>query len=190
MRIEFIGTGTEARPVQGFEGVYSVTADGQVWSHPRKVAAKAGWHRMTKLRRLKRIENHNGYWYVNLYTPEGKQVRMFVHRLVAMAWLPPPTEGRDQVNHLDGDRKNADVSNLEWCTSSENHRHAYRTGIRSVHATTIERIRAVGRSQRRLSDEQIAQAKRLHANGASLAKIAALMGCHRATVHNIVTNRR
>lgn len=190
MRIEFIGNPLETRPVRGFEGLYSVSADGQVWSHARKVVSKAGWQRSTGLRQLKRIENHHGYWYVNLYTHAGKQVRMFVHRLVAMAWLPAPAEGRDQVNHIDGDRKNANVENLEWCTCSENHRHAYRSGLRSVPLATIERMKALGRAQRRLTDEQIAEARTLHANGSSLAKIAALMGCHRATIHNFVTPRR
>ena len=190
MRIESTGTPPVTRPVRGFEGMYSVSSDGQVWSHPREVVSRAGWRRRTGLRQLKHVSNHNGYPYVNLYTTKGEQVRMFVHRLVAIAWLPEPTPGRDQVNHIDGNRQNPAVENLEWCTSSENHRHAYRSGLRTVLPSTIERMRAAGRAKRVLTDEQIAQAKALHKSGSSLARIATVMGCHRATIHNFVTTRR
>lgn len=64
-----------------------------------------------------------GYRTVTL---DGKPQR--VHRLVAMAFIPNP-EGKPFVNHIDGNKANNDVRNLEWCTHQENVDHAIRTGL-------------------------------------------------------------
>lgn len=56
----------------------------------------------------------------------GVRRYFLVHRLVAAAFVPE-VPGRDQVNHIDGDRLNNHASNLEWCTQSQNNLHARRT---------------------------------------------------------------
>ena len=52
----------------------------------------------------------------------------YVHRMVAETWIPNPHHHRD-VNHINGDKNDNRVENLEWVTHSENIRHAYRTGL-------------------------------------------------------------
>lgn len=51
-----------------------------------------------------------------------------VHRVIAEAFLPSD-EGKEFVNHKDGNKRNNNISNLEWCTREENIQHAYRTGL-------------------------------------------------------------
>lgn len=69
----------------------------------------------------------NGYLRVSL-SIDGKQKNFAVHRLVAMAFIPNP-KNKSQVNHIDGDKLNNCVENLEWVSSKENMRHAFRTGL-------------------------------------------------------------
>lgn len=64
-----------------------------------------------------------GYCQIDL----GKKT-VKVHRLVALAFIPT-IEGKTQVNHIDGNKQNNHVSNLEWCDNAENQTHAYATGL-------------------------------------------------------------
>lgn len=72
------------------------------------------------------ISTHNRYVKIHLdkFYP--------LHRLVAIHFIPNP-DNLPQVNHKDGDRMNNSVSNLEWCSSSDNVSHAYRTGLKTNH---------------------------------------------------------
>ncbi|CAG8594642.1 9666_t:CDS:2, partial [Diversispora eburnea] len=54
--------------------------------------------------------------------------KYFVHRLIASAFCPKK-EGKEYVNHIDGDSTNNKASNLEWCSKKENSQHAVRLGL-------------------------------------------------------------
>lgn len=73
----------------------------------------------------------NGYLMVCLYRRYGAGINVFVHRLVAMAFVVNFDKCRDQVNHKNGIKDCNDSYNLEWCTNKENVRHSYNTGLRS-----------------------------------------------------------
>ena len=69
-----------------------------------------------------------GYYEFFMRKPEGGRERFKVHRLVAKHFLNPII-GKDCVNHIDGNKTNNNVSNLEWCTHLENMQHASATGL-------------------------------------------------------------
>lgn len=73
---------------------------------------------------LKYQINHKGYRTVTLKTRKT----ISLHRLVALAFIPNP-ENKEHVNHIDGNKENNHVSNLEWVTASENNKHAFATGL-------------------------------------------------------------
>lgn len=74
-----------------------------------------------RIKKLKLRHDTNGYVSVTL----SGQRSYRVHRLVAEAFIPNP-ENKPEVNHIDGNKQNNNVSNLEWCSHSENNIHAYR----------------------------------------------------------------
>ena len=76
-------------------------------------------------RMLKPHLNHNGYLKHHLYRHD-KQKELFLHRILATAFIDNPGK-KPQVNHIDENKLNNDLSNLEWCTGRENLVHGTRT---------------------------------------------------------------
>lgn len=79
---------------------------------------------------MKAVDNGRGYGIVSLYV-DGKVMTKAVHRLVAEAFIIN-LKGLPEVDHIDADKTNNHVSNLRWCTRSQNIDHAYSTGSRSA----------------------------------------------------------
>lgn len=76
-----------------------------------------------------RSESVKGYRYVHLSLID-KDFTYPVHRLVGLTFIHnPDPKNKTEINHIDGDKSNNDMSNLEWCTRSENILHAYQTGL-------------------------------------------------------------
>ena len=109
-------------------GRYSVDELGNVYSLRNNVG-----NRRSTPQLLKQVKSMAGYYYVNVYeeTDGGitKHTR-YVHRLVAEGFIPNPMS-KSQVNHIDGNKGNNVLSNLEWVTPSENVHHAFKTGLRN-----------------------------------------------------------
>ena len=79
-----------------------------------------------------------GYYTVRI-TAEKQHADYFIHRLVATAFIPNP-QNKTQVNHIDGNKLNNCVDNLEWVTPSENIQHAYDTGLMSYYKRNHPKI--------------------------------------------------
>ena len=101
--------GYEMKDIPGWENLYACTTDGKIWSY-----------RSNKF--LKPSKNKKGYLHV-IFTKDDKRYDYRVHRLVAMTYIDNP-KNKEQVNHIDGDKLNNYLSNLEWVTPEENIEHA------------------------------------------------------------------
>ena len=116
------------KDIEGFEGIYQVSNKGQIKSLDMEVKYPTGTIRIQKGRILSRGKR-NWYHRVNL-CKNGKSYPYHAHRLVAAAFLLNP-DAKREVNHIDGDKTNNCISNLEWVTGSENMKHAFKTGLNS-----------------------------------------------------------
>lgn len=112
-------------PVAGFESLYAVSDQGRVKSFDRTINRKDGSIELKKGRIMKPSMSAYGYQILSL-CDNGKRTTAIVHRLVAMAFLGA-SNGR-HVNHIDFNRTNNSVNNLEWVTPKENTAHSIRSG--------------------------------------------------------------
>ena len=125
--------------VKGYEGLYEVSDTGQVRSITRECLHKNGVITLYKGKVLAQTANKNTrYMMCNLWR-DNKGKSCYVHRLVAEAFIPNP-DNLAEVNHIDGDRQNNHLNNLEWVTREGNLRHAIDTGLRKYQNRYTEDI--------------------------------------------------
>lgn len=104
------------KDVKGYEGLYQVSNLGRIKNKKDYI--------------IKPELNKNGYKYMPLYK-NNKRRRELLHRIVATAFIKN-TNNLPQVNHIDGNKSNNKVDNLEWCSCSYNLKEAYRLKLREI----------------------------------------------------------
>jgi len=117
------------KDIEGFEGMYQVSSLGRIKSLERTVKGK--WKTDTIYHELIRKPSTCKPYNIVRLSKNGKSFYKTVHRLVAMAFLPN-IEEKPEVNHIDGNKKNNLLSNLEWVTRSENCVHYMKLGTRNT----------------------------------------------------------
>ena len=115
--------GEKWRGVVGHEDLYSVSSLGRV----KRTGAGPGTF---SGRLISPCKDHRGYLRLNMGNGDGTRKSCPCHKLVAEAFICPRPNGL-QVNHIDGDKENNMVDNLEYVTPSENVVHSYRIGLAS-----------------------------------------------------------
>jgi hypothetical protein len=95
----------------------------QISDHGRVKSFKRGKEKMRKPSII-----GSGYLGLIIYGTKGERKSRTLHKLVAIAFIPND-QNKKEVNHIDGNKLNNHISNLEWVTRSENAQHGWRTGL-------------------------------------------------------------
>jgi hypothetical protein len=172
--------GEEWRDIPGLEGAYQASSLGRIRSMTRRGRTCYGATRMLQGHVLTTSGGKRGYVRV----PPNIADTQFVHRLVAMAFIPNPKR-LPVVNHKDGNKANNRPENLEWCTQGENVRHAFSTGL-----ATKQRPGKGGLSPAaKLTEAQVIEIKKRIATGHRSIDLAAEYGVAKGTIGEIKAGR-
>lgn len=128
------------KQIKGYEGLYEVSSYGRVRSIKREIKRKdklfGGYNYIED--RILSAGSNNGYKMVVLYDKNGKHKTYSVHKLVAKAFIPNPHKFKT-INHLDENRSNNRVENLEWCTQKNNVRYSQTKTVLASNIKTGEK---------------------------------------------------
>lgn len=124
--------------VREFSDGYAASSDGRIWTCRTPGYGKAFYPRWKELRCFK---NNRGYLDAVFRQHKGPRVYRNVHRVIALLFLEPK-EGREFVNHIDGNKLNNCKSNLEFVTHRENIQHAAKLGLLGRHDYRVRQMPA------------------------------------------------
>ena len=167
------------KDIPGYEGLYQVSDHGRVKSCARVVpSALFGQQKVSE--KMLKPSMDRGYARITL-SYNGKTYRKTAHQFVAICFIPNP-ECKPHVNHIDGNHSNNHVSNLEWCTPSENEKHSYKVlgkinHQRKLHQSDIDFIKSTAIKAVR------------YRGGGNIKEIANKFNVDVSTIHNLINNK-
>lgn len=163
------------RGVVGYEGWYEVSKQGSVRNIKKRHSTSIGKLLHPKL-------GKTGYLSVRLFR-DGNGKTIPIAQLVATAFIGPRPQGM-VINHIDGNKSNNSVENLEYCTPSENTLHAIKMGLRS-------QPKGENHPRAKLTNDQVCQIRDLINQGKmSQRKIARIFGICPATITQIKNGKQ
>lgn len=127
------------KDIKGFENRYQISNLGNL--------------RNSKTKQILKFRKNSRKYLTITIRKDVKTYCYLVHRLVAEAFIPNPNN-YPQINHIDGNKTNNSADNLEWCTASNNQKHAYRT---KLHSKDIEKMKRMNEKSKQKTKKEIIQ---------------------------------
>lgn len=169
------------KSVVGYEGYYEVSNFGDVRSVDRTLSHKRGYEAHYKSKPCKQSYNTSKYLCVSL-SKDNKQKFLAIHRLVAISFLG--LHEKLTVNHIDGNKENNRLENLEWISIEENLKHSWKSGLRD-HLDTKGDLNG----NKSLTGEQVIEIRRRLDNGETQYKLHKEYGVSKYCIHAIHRRR-
>ena len=168
--------------INGYD--YEVFNNGEIYSLPKDVPDSIGRIRHYDRKLMTIGQNSGEYFSVRLGGRNGGKL-VPVHKLLAELFIENdnPSE-KIEVNHIDGDKGNCSLDNLEWCTPSENNQHAFDTGLKEV--SLYAKYKAYI-NNRKVSLLDIRKIQEMYSNGMTQTEIAKKFGMKQAQISSILS---
>lgn len=160
------------KDIKGFEGKYKVSSLGRV--------LVIDYKRTSKDQLLKQSKTRDGYYKVRLNS-KGKDITARVHRLVAEAFIDNP-DNKETVNHINGNKEDNTVDNLEWADRHEQLVHAYKHNLK-------EAQKGSNNCNASFTPEQIREIRKLYkprSKEYSTVALAKMFGVRDTTIGDVV----
>lgn len=161
--------------VPGFGDKYFISDSGVLVSTASRSRVKSPKDLSNTNHTIRPAIKKDGYYGVRL-KGRGNSKNVYIHRLVAIAFIPNP-DHKQQVNHKNGDKLDNRVENLEWVTARENTIHAWEHGLHGH----------ICRGLRRLSDDEVVEIRRSQETQRELAR---RYGVCQSTISSIKNRKR
>lgn len=155
------------KPIKGYDGLYEISDNGSIFKVGSFVSINGSI-------------NQWGYRRTTLTNKDGKKKTECFHKLVAQTFIPNPFN-KKQVNHIDGNKLNNNIDNLEWVTKGENLKHAYDTGAKTPMIGELHPMA-------KLSAIDVSFIRGLLSIGWKQAEIARVYNVSRQCIYKIKTN--
>lgn len=167
---------TERKPIPGYEGRYEIDKQGNIYAMFPFKGLPVG-------RMVKNRVNPDGYVTTTLAKKGQGKVRT-IHRLLMLTFCPIENSHEMEVNHIDLNKQNNDLANLEWLTHQENIRHAHK-----MNAWAANGPRGETTITAKLTDEAIRQIRVLRQAGETFVALGKQFGVSNTAIRDVIIGR-